>query len=368
MPDPIYDDLDPIYTNIITKDYTATFGKSITTNTTFSGNAWNLCDLSKDGRVMVAAVNNTTKIMISNNYGASFFSPTGINSTRINDIRISANGNVIVITCNPGNVFISNNRGDTFTNASILSPLLLNKAFYACSISNGGKYITVSSTSNGNVYLSNNYGNTFTEVIYPNYTFPFLSYSCISGTGKYQVLYQNQGNIYVSNNFGSTWTVAAPVIDFGPGMCMSNNGQHIYIIQYASIGKIYTSHNYGNTWNTINGSGLNTWGSIINCSYYGDTILYSKTNNGNTYISKNYGNTYSTLITVPGYSCLSMTGKYLLFPNPTSISCSVNNGSSYTTVNPAVSSTSLNNITCSANGNVIFGIYGTGNFIQELLA
>ena len=162
-----------------------------------------------------------------------------------------------------GKCFKSNDWGITWTSFYLTTPPLLPwDIFLGCSVSAGGDYMTISSSSS------------------------------VSGNNS----------TWVSNDFGATWTqVAGAAI----GQAVDSSGQFQYQNGRASI-------DYGNTW----GFGFNGLAISVNPSTFTTPYIYGVTSGGTLYKSVTQGSSFS-LISISGYftkvatSGGSNNGKYV---------------------------------------------------------
>ena len=181
-------------------------------------------------------------------YGVSWTNRTKytVNVQNWLSVSISASGKYQAAIEEYGDIYVSNNFGNTWIKRNNIGTSLTNQI----SISLTGQYQTAANGTE--IYVSSNYGITWSQV----YTFGlsqiFVS-MCL--TGQYQAVISSGDTLYQSSDYGQTWTKNVNIngdlynsIQSFPtaGISMSYDGKRQIIVCEA----IYLSTDYGNTWNT----------------------------------------------------------------------------------------------------------------------
>jgi hypothetical protein len=301
------------------------------TSSTIGTRKWIAVSVSANGQFQ-CVVNSYGDVYISNNYGNTSTwtlvynigtAPEfDVNTSLSNSIAVSANGEYVT-ACNGSQIFVSNNYGEsmswkvvkTFTTTQIYVSISLN-----------GQYQTVLSCGN-NMYYSSDYGetwNTLTDtnsVLYNSLNmFQYASIS-VSFTGMYQTIVCE--HIYVSSNYGLTWNEMDNIIDGltndenyqhnWTGVSVSSEGQYQTAVD--SGGYLYTSSDYGNSWKYItNGIRQQLWtGVSISANGKFQTALEF---GGSIYFSTDYGVSWnittSTVVQNRNFQAISISanGQY----------------------------------------------------------
>jgi len=306
-------------------------------------------------------------------FGVSWSAAYSASSLNWRAVCCSASGQYQYATVNPGNIYYSNNYGQTWTSTAT------SKAWQAICCSASGQYITAAVYS-GIIYYSSNYGQTWTACTDTNGGSTQLwSNLCCSASGQYQSALVGGGYIYYSSNYGQTWAVTTnlsfiPVLTGGKAwnsICCSANGQ--YQSAVATGGYIYYSSNYGQTWTQCtdaNGGTTKQWQDIC-CSASGQ-YQSAAVQDGNLYYSIDYGQTWTVCTDAVGGStkkwqsnCCSASGQYQ--------ATAVLNGQIYYSIDYGktwTASTSGNyawySICCSANSQYLTAIVGAGTIYTSV--
>lgn len=237
---------------IVSNDYGTTWkNANIGTDLHYTGTA-----MSSNGQYMYLAPGSGDPInwvYKSSNYGVTWTDTLQLtlNSTRINKIRCSNDGSLVVALVAEG-LYIST---DYAVNWGSVNTTLANAKDIA--ISSNGQYITVITDSN--IYQSNNYGSSFTDYIQLQPAGVWTGIA-MSSNGKYQAITDfvdnspDTGQIYVSDDFGSTWT-ARGVSEGWLNVAVSSDGKDLYASKSVNSGNLktlYYSDDYGVSWNASN--------------------------------------------------------------------------------------------------------------------
>ena len=143
----------------------------------------------------------------------------------------------------------------------------------------------------------------------------------------YEITYENW---YKTQLFGITWNTVTPPLDTPVSMCMSQNGQYVYIFD---SNYCFVSTDYGQSFNVTT-----TVPGITNasCSWDGKYVL-----TGNS-LSSDYGQSFSTISPILNAGAISGTGQYMF-------GCGYNDGNIYSSSDYGVT---WNTVT---TGTAIFG-------------
>lgn len=173
-------------------------------------------------------------------------SKDNINSKNWLSISVSASGKYQTAIEEYGDIYISNDFGDTWVTHKNIGYSLANNI----SISLTGKYI---SASNGlEIYTSSDYGRSWNKS-YNSGTCQIFVSMCI--TGKYQAVISSGDGLYQSSDYGVSWTknqnisggLYNSILAFPTaGISLSFDGKRQIIVSEA----IYLSTDYGNSWST----------------------------------------------------------------------------------------------------------------------
>jgi hypothetical protein len=181
--------------------------------------------INASGSTLVVPVYNGSSIQISTNSGSSFTSVSLGTSKPWEACCMSSNGQVIIVCTQDTSAIasISVNGGSTFSLLSSTNgiPAYPMRNGYVCMSSNG-TYIYI--CTNGNLYMSSNTGQTFTQVSgLTNCTRPIISES-----GRTVLLTAgSSGYLYQSIDYGNTFTLASGPITTTYNLWANKNLQNI---------------------------------------------------------------------------------------------------------------------------------------------
>ena len=179
-------------------------------------------------------------------------------------------------------------------------------------MSSSGQYICAVINA-GNIYTSNNYGQSWIITSAPAYEWTSVA---MSSSGQYLCAVSNNGGIYTSNNYGQTWVATSALTLYAwRSVSMSSSGQYLYATDTSNV--VYISNNYGVSCLLTTHPGININLNTVSCSSSGQHIY---TGGGGNYISNNYGKTWSIISGAPSNifaSAMSSSGQYI---------CGVRNG------------------------------------------
>jgi photosystem II stability/assembly factor-like uncharacterized protein len=301
-------------------------GSTWTTRNTSAAYTWQSVAMSSSGQYQTSLVNDGN-IWTSNDYGNTWTENTTISS--IQDwyfVSISASGQYQTAVVRNGDIYISSDYGTIWTISSAGQ-----KNWIAVSVSASGKYQTALGNS-GECFISSDYGNSWNSPsLSPPSNYGWTGVS-ISASGQYQYIAggrEGTDRVYLSIDYGSTWNIAISETNISTfGISCSANGQYVFLA--GSNGYLFVSQDFGTNWNVTNTSaGAEDW-RYVSVSASGQYQFVAATN-GYLYISSDYGNTWNRITSLGIKNWLgvaiSASGQYL--------TAVVNNGYIYT------SSTSL---------------------------
>jgi len=273
------------------------------TTATLGPKKWLAISLSANGQFQ-SAVNSDGDVYISNDYGQTWETPFNIGSTldgeQLNEslsncIAVSIDGS-IQTACNGKQIFVSYDYGSTW---NIKYNISVNNVFVCISLN--GEYQTVLSCGD-NVYSSSDYGETWNPIQEENgnlynsiWGFQYAGVS-MSYSGQFQTIACE--HIYISNDYGVTWSegiIPDPDDGFGDknwrGVSISSTGQYQTAVDYG--GNIYTSSSYGTQWDTVISDNLmssNWTGVSISANGRFQTVINGEY--GTVHMSIDYGKTW----------------------------------------------------------------------------
>ena len=243
---------------------------------------WTSIGVSSSGQYQVASY-QPGFIYLSENYGTTW-SKTNSPEASWYGVAISGNGKFLLGASNiyksdiNSNIYLSSDNGATWT-SKLNAKLWLN-----CSISYSGQYMAVIAFSDsnevnpetgilpvGSVYISNNYGDTWNQATIKD----FFTNVAISETGKYILVCANNCNygpalprpLYLSSDFGVNWK-SIDLPDTWISVSISQDGKFQSAVSYyqgadaPSTGYVYESSDYGNTWTKNTSVGQDEWTSV----------------------------------------------------------------------------------------------------------
>lgn len=265
------------------------------------------------------------------------------------DICCSGDGKVIfVCPWSVGSAQLSNNYGETWT-----TPTGVSANIWSCSMNLDGKYIVIA--DNNNFYISNDYGKNFTL---PSSRPFYLQRSALSATGKYIACACAQGQgLQVSTDYGVSWTQKETATSsIWRDVAMSLDGSIIY--GASNDGLINKSTDYGDSWDNIYTDSTLKSIKSMSCSGDGKYILVAFDANSQLLLSTDYGATFNLVGTSANATyytkvAMSKNGIYMIASiNGYSLYYSTNNGATWSTI--------LNNqfcaITMSYNGELTYNV------------
>jgi WD40 repeat protein len=126
-------------------------------------------------------------------------------TTALSGVAMSSDGNYIAICSIGSRIYISSNRGGSFTQP--ISGTIGNKSWVSIAMSSNGEYI-VSASTDGNIIYSIDYGESWTLGAMTSglQNIAWKKIAC-SASGQYVVGLSTNGRIYTSNNYGQLFTL-----------------------------------------------------------------------------------------------------------------------------------------------------------------
>lgn len=262
------------------------------------------CAMSSTGQYQAISVNGGN-VFLSNNFGIknSWTLINGVTAESWSGVAISATGQyqTAVSLGSPGNIYISNNYGVTWSN------IIRGGSYTGIAMSSKGQYQTAT-TKNQYILVSQNYGQNWNTDL--NSSIQNWSDIAMSATGQYQVATVNGGSIFLTTNGTATsplWTdisnlsssnnlaqIVGPQPWYWASIAMSANGQ--YIAADICGGNIYISADRGNTWSNSSLASTPTtqnlaWSGLA-MSSTGQYITAQTASGGDIWVSETYGTTW----------------------------------------------------------------------------
>ena len=274
----------------------ADYGVSWINRTKYTVNVqnWLSVSISASGKYQ-AAIEEYGDIYVSNNFGNTWIKRNNIGTSLTNQISISLTGQYQT-AANGTEIYVSSNYGITWSQVYSFG---LSQIFVSMCLT--GQYQAVIS-SGDTLYQSSDYGQTWTKNVNINgdlynsiQSFPTAAIS-MSYDGKRQIIVCEA--IYLSTNYGNTWTTTTIIDDANSefddhnwvGCDMSSDGKYMAAIEVT--GEIYTSSDFGNNWTKNDNANVRDrqWQDIsISASGRFQTAVEK---NGYVFVSIDYGVTW----------------------------------------------------------------------------
>ncbi len=283
-----------------------------------------------------------------------------LNQTTLNsnvtytNVCCSSNGKYVATCVSGGNIWISNDYGNTWSEKNTNNP---NKNWKSICISATGKFIYACESTNNYIWKSSDYGNSFTSNNTVPYTMALITCSsdaqcvmlfvtdansfgyvyistdsgnnyiqitvsafkngAISKNGKYLFYTLNNGRIFYSHNYGlsGNWYTSAVLTDNPSGSAISSNGSIGYIC--ISGNYIYRSTDNCLTWTPIKNDASYNWSSV-SCSSSGKCVVACTSGTtsgtfigGNIWLSSDFGTTWTNIssnILLKNWTSIAISG------------------------------------------------------------
>lgn len=192
----------------------------------------------------------------------------------------SGSGERVVATSKNGSIFISENNGYSWKNASVVS-----SQWSGVASSSSGEYL-YAVTLAGSIFMSNDYGSDWMLSLASNSVWYSI---CTSSSGKYAFAAAFGGIISFTNNYGGSWLNSTVERNSFTSITCSSSGQ--YVAAAAALSYIYISNNYGVNFNRSDSS-VQNWQSIVSNS--SGQFLAAIAPHGNIFTSSDYGQSWIT--------------------------------------------------------------------------
>jgi photosystem II stability/assembly factor-like uncharacterized protein len=271
---------------------------------------------------------------------------------------------MMVLGCNNSRLFLSNDIGDTATEAMPAGSN--NRLWRTPGVSKTGETILIGCRgTNGRLYLSTDAGETWTQVTPAGSVDRDWERCLVSDNGEIMVAYVNHasnGRIYISKNNGSTFSELQPAGNTARlwrGGAMTPDGQTIVMAGYG--GRAYITTNAGNSWSQLQPQGnvnLNYLAAAINKE--GDNIIL--TTDTRIYQTKNQGSTWAELRPKGDVdrfwqgACMSESGQIIGFCINSTANGELitsNDGGDNWTVHSSLGFHAWQNVVCSPDGSTL---------------
>ena len=257
--------------------------------------SWKSVSSSASGQYQVAADFNY--IYLSADYGQTWAKSTILG--QLDAVSMSASGKYITAVQFEGNVYTSDDFGNTFIQV-VVADITTGQYWGMVSISASGQYQTIGIIRVPEyLYRSEDFGKTWTRIT----NLPVggdWSTVAVSSSGQYQTggKYRADDNgapLYVSSDYGVNWIGVGNKIITWVGMSISASGQYQLV---GGDGTLFISNNFGASFLPIESAGVRNWysTSISASGKYQVAVV----NNGYIYMSYNYGETWSQVTDIDG--------------------------------------------------------------------
>lgn len=269
--------------------------------------SWQAISMSDDGTKLVAAVSNG-QIYVSNDSGETW---TATETARLwSNVKMSGDGNVIIASydTNDGNGTLTMRRSTDGGQTWSSSPLFIQFAYFSFAMSSNGSSIYIAD-GGGRLYKSTNSGGSWSTM--DSTVRSWNSIAC-SADGTKIFVTVNNGQIYVSTNSGTSFTARDSNRLWRSVDCSADGSK---LIASVYNGKLYISTNTGETWSPVEEN--RQWLSVSSSA--DGTVLIANADddppNGGIYTSLDAGLTWSNTNTYVyiGLTDLSSDGKKLSF-------------------------------------------------------
>ncbi len=220
---------------IISLDYGQTWSTSTPTTTSMS---WSKIDVSADGSTVALTGDH---IYISTNTGSTWteMQPAGTSTQAWWGVEVSDDGSVMLATIdNSSDVYVSTTTGSTW----YLTQPTTTVGFYATALSSDGSTMAVAGDP-GFIYTSTDYGQTWT----PRHTSELWWEMSMSDDGSKIFAVDLNDTINISSNSGVSWSVVT-VPDFPTLSGISNSADGTKVVLSDLNGELFTSTSTGQTW------------------------------------------------------------------------------------------------------------------------
>ena len=281
-------------------------------------------------------------------------------------IATSADGTKMAAIVYAGNIWTSNNSGETWTEVAVGNT----EQWYSITMSADGTKLAATS-HNGNVWISSNSGSTWTSTASSEFgTTGYINLMDIASSADGTKLVTSHyaiGEIWMSSDSGVTWTAKNKLntgmanIQSWRGASMSDDGTKVMVV--VKNGNIWSSSNSGEglwTENTTSPGATKDWrASAMSAD---GTKRAATVYNGNIWISSDSGSTWvedTSVGSTKQWNSISMSGDgmKMVAGDKSSIWTSSDGGANWT----EVSSADAKHVTISADGTTMAAVVYGGN-------
>lgn len=219
------------------------------------------CVISNDGQLIIAASQNTKRILVSRNGGASWtFDTAPLFGFTCVTLGMSDTGQYVALAfaSSSGRLSVSNDYGVTFQPKQTVPT---SGIIWGTAVSGDGKYM-YGTMYNTNIQRSADFGATWQSVA-NTATFNCNGYIAVSGDGRVVAACSAQNRIYVSRDYGATFSLSLTKANgMGRGVFVSSDGTTIFATD--STGEGFISRDSGMTWNGTGGTAAGVTPGLAN--------------------------------------------------------------------------------------------------------
>lgn len=222
--------------------------------------------------------------------------------TSLETVATSNTGQYLAVLDNFGNVYVSNNYGDS---SSWTAYGTSTTSWETIIMSSTGQYIYTEGYDGG-IYYSSNYGKSFSQTQSPPVDYQSMA---MNSAGNSVIAVSSEGSIYQTTNYGKTWT---PNHYDWNDVAMSQNGITSFAV---ANGFVSMTTNSGLTWLQTGYTSTNTYSFLdASCDSTCQNIIVAS--KYNVFLTSDYGQTWTsptTLSITYGVNSLAMssTGQYI---------------------------------------------------------
>jgi len=253
---------------------------------TFPISSHNEITMSRNGNVGVVTGDPGDPFYMTTTNGATWFVNGALEEFAWGETSVSEDGSYILLCGQQDYLYVSQNSGVTFT-AKVTN---FERFWEWTDISDSGQYMMASSLADG-VHVSSDYGSTWFEVLNIPTDFVNVGFVHVSKNGDAQFAGYFGGELYVSTNYGTSFV--AHGIRSGNYYDIAESFASDYMVLYEYPGSLFVSSDLGITWTERLGSQARNWvsvdissdGSVITATTAGDLIFVS-TDFGVTFTSR----------------------------------------------------------------------------------
>jgi len=301
--------------------------------------------------------------------------PLSNTSYNFGECRTSYDGTVLVTQLNTTNLLsISSNSGSSWTVLPTISQTLAYGNIGNFAMSSNGVFYAYAD-QNSRFFLSSNSGASFSEVGAITNQVPGSYPISISSNGSV-ILAPKGSGMFLSTNGGSTWsTIASALGSWSGGNAISSNGTYMLV---SSSSNAYISSNTGSTFTQITSIGTSIYGWNFTVSYDGSRMAAAPMginygNGGYIYVSSNFGATWTQATSAGSNYWYTLSGsadgmKLALAttsPATGNVTISTDGGVTWSTVGNS-SGSNIGSVTVSGDGSVVYVGKGGNNALTKI--